>query len=253
MRMAQVSGCFAASPVPLSLLSLTTEISKQRASSCFCKKCFQKLRRGIATSQANLLKAKAASNQLITLNLARCSASDDYIFFHHITKIYAYQNGGDIVTTSMVRAVNIQGCLPEHLSHIWAGCFLLFKFTPSSAVVNLDVHDLLSFITKFVIPLANHSFASLSQCDPILDLLRQSTEALESVENHILGGATAEGTIPVCFCRSSTNSTLDANPFIYQDLAHLRATILDTRARFMLLRGQYEIGEQLCRRALNIN
>lgn len=252
MKMVQVSGWFAPSPVPVSMLALATKVPNERANVCFLKNCNQMFTSGKVISYTNFLKVEAASNMLIRFNLARCSPKKGFISFHDITKVYAHKRGGDRFTSSMIRAVRIQGCLHVHLDHIWAACFLLFKFTPSPTAMNLSVSDILSFIKQFVLPLANHSLASLSQCDLILDLLRHSTEILEFAEHFIIKDANNEEAMPFCFFKSSRSSTLHPDPTIYQDLAHLRATLLEMRAKFMLLCGQYEIGEQLYRKALNI-
>ncbi|PKU64851.1 hypothetical protein MA16_Dca020930 [Dendrobium catenatum] len=252
MKMLQVSGWFAPSPIPISMLALATEVPNESARECFFKNCYKMFTSEKLISHSNLSKAKTASNMLIRFNLARCCPRNGFLSFHDITRVYAYRRGGDRFASSMVRAVRIQGCLPEHLNHIWAACFLLFKFNPLPSIMNLSVSDLLSFIKKFVLPLANHSFVSLSQCDLILDLLRHSTEILESMENFILVDASNDESMPFCFNRSSRSSTLHPDPLLYQDLAHLRATLLEMRAKFMLLCGQYEIGEQLYRTALNI-
>ncbi|XP_020589250.1 uncharacterized protein LOC110030716 [Phalaenopsis equestris] len=251
-KMTQVCCWFASSPIPISLLAFAAELPNERTPAFFLKNCCQMFMSEKKTLGTNLLKAEAASSMLIGVNLARRSSRKGFISFHDIIRIYAYKRGGDKFASSMVRAISTQGCLPVHLNHIWAACFLIFKFSSMSTVANLSIPILLPFIRQFVLPLADHSFASLSQCDLIVDLLHRSTKLLESVENLILAGANSEEALSYCFASGSKNSILYPDPLVYQDVARLRAALLERRAKFMVLCGHYEIGEQLCSTALNI-
>ncbi|KAG0478764.1 hypothetical protein HPP92_013483 [Vanilla planifolia] len=251
-RMVQVSCCFAPFPIPTSMLVLAAdEVSKLSSGNCCLKDCFQMFTRGLVTSHGNLLSVEAASQMLVRFQIARFTR-DGSILVHDIVRDYANQREGYKFASAMIRALSVKGCLPEHLNHIWAACFLVFKFNLSLPVVSLAVPDLLSFIRQLVIPLTHHSYTMLSNCNAVLDLLRHSTEALEFVENLIIGDANIEESMSFCFTRSSRFTTFHASPLIYQDLVLLRAKLLEIRTKFMVLCGQYEIGEQLCRTALNI-
>ncbi|PKA59757.1 hypothetical protein AXF42_Ash011881 [Apostasia shenzhenica] len=251
MIMMQIGSWFAPAPIPIPMISFAAhEAYKERYSSSSWIKCCQMFTYGPQPQKANPLMIEAA-NMLVRFHLARYCTSEGSISFHEITRIYARKRGERFAST-MVRAVSIFGCLPMDSNHIWAASYLLFKLRDSSISVNLAVPELLSFINKFVIPLANSSFKSLSQCAPVLVLLRISTEALESLENVGLAETVSKEVSSFCFTGTNGNPTLHAHPQLYLDVVNLRATLLELRAKFFLQCGQYDIGEQLCRTSLNI-
>lgn len=45
---------------------------------------------------------------------------------------------------------------------------------------------------------------------------------------------------------------LQVDEYVWQDLTLLKATILETRAKLMLKGGQFDTGEEACRKCINI-
>ena len=123
-----------------------------------------------------------------------------------------------------------------------ATCFLLFKFGNNPSVVDLLVQEMVSFIERIVLLLAMHNLKSFSYFTSVLEFLRVATEALETMEDLFLSDGDSAFNKP----------PMQYGPHLYNEYAHLRAILLEIRAKLMMRGGLYDIGEQLCRATLNI-
>lgn len=250
MQIVQASSLFAPSSIPISMLALAAKESfRERQSSQFWIK-HRCMAMCMVTPRAKASEAEILA-MLVKFRIAKSSTKTDYISFHDIVKMYAGKRGDSGIADSVVRAISLKGTLPQHSEHIWAACFLVFKFDINQVVIDLPIHDLLSFIEQLVLPLAMHDFAYF-HCNAVLELLRLATEKLEALENSFLSEANIGRSKSSCFGSSGSRSTLQSSPLLYQKFAHLRATLLETRAKIMLRGGLYEIGEGLCRTAVSI-
>lgn len=251
LGMAEASTWFAPSPIPISFLSLAAcEISKERKHmhvwrtlrhmiSCSCMKP--------RTSTKN--SEDEASSLLIRLGIAKRSTKERYLSFHDIIKLHARRRSNVEVARAVVRAIIIEGSVTQHYDHIWAACFLLFKFGMGPAVADLSTRDLVLFIKQLVLPLVSQSFRMLSMYNSALELLRLASNTLDAVVDSFISGTNNES---LCLTSAKRRSNAVSNALLHQDLEYLRATILETRALIMLKGGQYDRAEQLCRTAVSI-
>ncbi|XP_010917926.1 uncharacterized protein [Elaeis guineensis] len=250
-KMVQASYWFAPSVIPIPLLARAArETRRAHRGSQFWRRCLHLISCTWMISKAPNSKADASS-VLVRFRLAR-STKNGYISFHDIIKLYAHKKGDVRIARSVIRAIRTEGSLLQHSDHIWAACLLLFKFGRDPVAVNLSTRDLLSFIKQFVLPLAYHNFTRYSWCSAVMELLRLCTETLESLENSFLNEVNNTRNNSSSMRRPKGQSSVQSDPQLYQDLAHLRAMLLETRAKFMLKGGQYDLGEQLCRTAVSI-
>ncbi|XP_072999409.1 uncharacterized protein [Typha latifolia] len=250
-KMLEASSWFAPSPIPISMLVLAARgTSKEQYHMQVWKKLQHMFSCTCMPSYVESSDAEASS-MLITLGMGRTSAKTGSISFHDIIKEYAKKRGSNKMSISAVKAISIEGSIPEHFDHIWAACFLLFKFGTDPVVVNLPTHDLLYFIKRSVLPLVSWSYTVFFKYNDILELLRLSTEALEALEDSFIDEANAAQQKSSCLS-GKNQSIIASDPILYQDLAHLRAILLETRARLMLKGGQYDIARQLCQTAVSI-
>ncbi|KAG6520959.1 hypothetical protein ZIOFF_018024 [Zingiber officinale] len=105
------------------------------------------------------------------------------ICFHKIVKLYTRKGSNDTNAVMIIKEIEDEGNLLQHANHIWAACFLLFRFGVDRGVVDLPPRHLLCFIRSFALPLALFTFKVLSHCNASLEVLRASTEALEAIED----------------------------------------------------------------------
>ncbi|XP_077248326.1 uncharacterized protein LOC143887960 [Tasmannia lanceolata] len=250
-RMVLASGWFAPSPIPVSLLDLAaSEDLEKHGISHLWKKCRNAVTCGRFACHTKKSKDEA-STMLVMFRIARRSTRHDSINVHDIVKLYARKSAGIGVARAMVQAIIVKGSLPRDADHIWAACFLLFKFGKDPAIIKLEVPDLLSFTRRFVLPLAIQTFTTYVQCNAALELLRLCTDELEAVEESYLSHIKKGLEKSLCW-QSSFQQPTNLNPAVYKELTLLKATLLETRAKLMLQGGQYDIGEQLCRTAISI-
>lgn len=249
-RMVQVSGWFAPSAIPISLLAFAAhKVPEKHHSAPVWKKCLRSLTCGFTTSHIKRSEAEASS-MLMRFGIARSSTKPDCIHFHELVKLYARKWGGTRVAHAMFQAVYLRGSVSQSSNHLWAACFLLFGFGTDPVVVEPRPSDLLFFIKRVVLPLAIHTFITFSRCNAALELLRLATDALEIAAESLVSRAEKWFDKSLCCIRPVQS---DAQyTYLWQELALLKATVLETRAKLMLKGGQYDIGDDLVRKAIFI-
>ncbi|CAM8909537.1 unnamed protein product [Rhodiola kirilowii] len=242
-RMVQVGGWFAPAPIPVSLLaSAANKIpAKHRGA-----RLWQKLYRSLSCGKSSSKKSEAeAANMLIRFNLARSTCKEGHLQFNNLVKLYARKRGVSGAPQAMVQAIISRGQAFHHSEHFWAACFLVFGFgTP--VTVELKVTDLLLFVKQVVLPLGVRTFISFSRCGAALELLRLCTEVLEQADQAFVTP------VEKMVCCAPIQTTAQMNPFLWQELALSRATVLETRAKLMLRGGEFDIGDDLIRKSIFI-
>ncbi|XP_073112300.1 uncharacterized protein [Elaeis guineensis] len=249
-RMVEVSGWFAPSAIPVPLLALAAhKVAENHHGSPVRKKLLHALICRFTTSHIKRSEAEASS-MLIRFGIARSSTKPDCIHFHEIVKLYARKRGGSRVAHAMFRAVFLRGSVSQSSDHLWAACFLLFGFGAEPVVVEPTPSDLLFFIKRVVLPLAIHTFITFSRCTAALELLRLTTDALDIAAESLV--SRFEKWFDKSFCCIRPGQSDAQNTYLWQELALLKATVLETRAKLMLRGGQYDIGDDLIRKAIFI-
>lgn len=249
-RMVQASTWFAPTAIPVSLLALAAhKIPEKHQGTWLWRKLLRSLTCGFATSYTKKSEAEATS-MLLRFNIARSSTRQDHIHFHELIKLYARKRVVTGVAQAMVQAVITRGSLSQHSEHIWAACFLTFGFSHDPIVVELKVSDLLYLVKEVVLPLAIRTFITFSRCNAALELLRLCTNALEAADQAFVTPVEKWLDKSLCWRPIPTNAQL--NPYLWQELALSRATVLETRAKLMLRGGQFDIADDLIRKALFI-
>jgi len=249
-RMVLVSGWFASSPIPVSLLALAAhKIPKKDKGTCLWRRLLKSLTCGF-TSPHTKKSELEASSLLLSFNIARSSAKKGCIQFNELIKLYARKREVTGSSHAMVQAVISQGSISQHLDHLWAACFLLFEFGHNPTVVELEVSELLHLVKKVVLPLAIQSFITYSRCTAALELLRLCTNALEAADQTLVTPVDKWFDKSLCWRSIQTNAQL--NPCLWQELALCRATVLETRAKLMLRGAQFDIGSDLIKKAIFI-
>jgi hypothetical protein len=127
---------------------------------------------------------------------------------------------------------------------------LLFAFGTDPKAVELKVSELLYLVKQVVLPLAIRTFITFSRCSAALELLRLCTNALEAADQAFVTPVEKWLDKSLCWRPIQTNAQL--NPYLWQELALSRATVLETRAKLMLRGGQFDIGDDLIRKAIFI-
>ncbi|XXG40624.1 hypothetical protein AAC387_Pa01g1300 [Persea americana] len=250
-RMVQVSGWFAPASIPISLLSLAAhKLPEKNRSAQFWKKCLLAITCSFTKSHLKRSEEEASST-LVRFGIARSSTKPMCIHLHEIVKIYACKRGINGAAQAMVQSISARGSVSQHSEHLWAACFLLFGFGSDQVVVELEVHGLICFIKRIVLPLAIHTFITLSRCNAALELLRRCTDTLEAAEVSLV--SRAENWLDKSLCwRKPVKSNAQLNPYLWQELTLLRATVLETRVKLILRGGQYDLGDDLIRKAIFI-
>ncbi|OVA13985.1 hypothetical protein BVC80_1787g57 [Macleaya cordata] len=249
-RMVQVCGFFGPSSIPVSLLALAAnKIPEKHQNAHLWKKCLYALTCGFTGSHTKRSESEASS-MLVRFGIARSSSNEDCIHFHEIIKLYAQKREVPGVTQATVEAISNRGFIAQDLEHLWAACFLLFGFGTNQVVVQLKISELLFFVKRVVLPLAIRTFMTFSRCNAALELLRLCTDALEAAEESLVSRVEKWLDKPLCWRSVQTSAQL--NPLLWQELALMRATILETRAKLMLKGGQYDLGDDLIRKVLFI-
>ncbi|KAJ0963788.1 hypothetical protein J5N97_028910 [Dioscorea zingiberensis] len=242
IRMLHASSWLAPAPVPVSTLVLALmEVPEGSHAIQLWKKCRRRFACMCIKPRAQNFEVELA-DMMVRLRIVRGCTKIGYIYMHDIIKLYARKTDYSSIAHAIVQAITTGGSIQGHYEHAWATCFLVFKFSIDPSIVDLSVQDMVSFIKKIVLPLAMHDLKAFSQYTSVLELLRLATEKLEAMEDSFL----SEGD------NSSNKSAVQIAPNIYYEFAHLRATLLESRAKLMIRGGLYDIGEQLYRKALNI-
>ncbi|KAK4746037.1 hypothetical protein SAY87_012349 [Trapa incisa] len=250
-RMVLASGWFAPAPIPVSLLAFAAQRIPEKRHSTHClKKLIHSLPCGCPSSYARKSEAEAVS-MLLRFNIARSSARQGFIHLNHLVKMYARRRAMVGASEAMVHAVLSCGSVSDHADHLWAACFLMFGFGTDPIVVELKVPDMLDFVKKVAMPLAYRSFTALSRCEPAMELLRRCTDVLEAADQAFV--TPVEKWLDKSFCCIRPVRTgAQLNPCLWQELALLRANVLELRAKLMLRGAQFDIADDLIRKALYI-
>ncbi|ONK56883.1 uncharacterized protein A4U43_C10F14140 [Asparagus officinalis] len=249
-RMVQVSGWFAPSPIPIPLLALTAhKIPRKHRRSRVWRKCVDAITCSFSASYMKRSEAEAAS-MLTRFGIARNSTKPDCIHFHEIIKLYARKRGSSRIAQAMIQSVYLRGSIPQYPEHLWAACFLLFGFGNDPVVIEPSPSELLLFVKRVVLPLAVHTFITFSRCDAALELLRLCTDTLELTAESMV--SRAEKWLDRSFCCLKPAHSDAQYTYLWQELALMRATVLETRVKLMLKGGQFDIGDDLIRKAIFI-
>ncbi|KAG9145121.1 hypothetical protein Leryth_008925 [Lithospermum erythrorhizon] len=249
-RMVLASGWFAPSPIPVSLLALAAhKVPEKHHHRRYWRKVLCSLTCGFSSSYARKSEAEASS-LLLRFNIARSCAKDGHIQFNQILKLYARKRGVIGVAQAMVQAVISKSSIAQHSQHIWAACFLIFGLGNEPVVVELKVSELLFLVKEIILPLAIRTFITFSRCSAALELLRVCTDALEAADEAFVTPVEKWLDKSLCWRPIQTNAQL--NPFLWQELALSRATVLEIRAKLMMRGGQFDIGDDLIRKSIFI-
>ncbi|KAI5072824.1 hypothetical protein GOP47_0012930 [Adiantum capillus-veneris] len=248
LKMAIVGGWFGPFSLPLPLLAFaaSTYPEKSRSSKLFNAACFS----CYTAPQSKRGEAEAGS-LLIKYGIARRCNRQGWICFHDIVQLYARKRGGVQAAKAMVQSIRRRGSVLLHAEQFWAACFLVLGFGNDPVIVELKVVELLSFIRKGVLPLALRSFTSFSRCHAALELLRLSVNALEDVEKLFDAKLHNRWDESLC-CQKSGSTGKQVDDYVCQDVALLKALVLETRAKLMLKGGQFDAGEEMCRTCISI-
>ncbi|KAK4771414.1 hypothetical protein SAY87_031946 [Trapa incisa] len=250
-HMVLASSWFAPSPIPVSLLTFAAQkIPKKHHSTQCWKKLIHSLTCGCPSSYVRKSEAEAVS-MLLRFNIARSSVRQGFIHFHDLIKMYVRRRAMVEASEAMVHAVLNCGSVWDHMDHLWAACFLMFGFGTDPIAVELKVPDMLYFVEKVAMPLAYRSFTTFSRCEPAMELLRRCTDVLEAADQAFV--TPVEKWLDKSFCCMGPVQTgAQLNPCLWQELALLRANVLELRAKLMLRGAQFDIADDLIRKALFI-
>ncbi|KAF5188810.1 Disease resistance protein (TIR-NBS class) [Thalictrum thalictroides] len=218
--MTLASGWFSPYPIPVSLLASTSKTIKTHNKGQFLKRCL-----GVVSSCCKMFQTRRSeendsSNVLVKLGFARVATKQRCIQFHEIIKSYARKKADVEVAYAMLHAINAKGSIPEHNEHIWATCFLLFKFGTKLALLKPKASELVYFIKQMALPLATYTFTKFSRCSAALELLRLCSNALEDVEGPFLAHIDDAFNKSSCW-GSSYTPTKEFNARIYHECATL--------------------------------
>ncbi|KAJ0106614.1 hypothetical protein Patl1_17698 [Pistacia atlantica] len=223
-RMVLVSGWFAPTAIPVSLLALAAhKVPEKYKGTRIWKQLLCSLSCGLTSSYTKRSEAEAFSSMLLRFNIARSSTRQGYIHFNELVKLYARKRA------------HVSWHLDSELKQ---------------KAVELKVSELLYLVKELVLPLAIRTFITLSQCTAALELLRLCTNALEAADHEFV--TPVEKLIDKSLCWRPVKTNAQLNPSLWQELALSRATVLETRAKLMLRGGQFDIGDDLIRKAVFI-
>ncbi|KAE9459523.1 hypothetical protein C3L33_08540, partial [Rhododendron williamsianum] len=249
-RMVLASGWFAPAAIPVSLLALAAhKIPEKHPHTRVWKMFLRSLACGFSSSYLRKSEAEASS-MLLRFNMARSCTKEGHIQLNEVIKLYGRKRGVTGVAQAVVQAVISRGSISQHFEHIWAACFLLFGFGKDQTIVELKVSELLFLVKQVILPLAIRTFITFSRCSTALELLRLCTNALEAADQAFVTPVEKWLDNSLCWKPIRTNAQL--NPCLWQELALSRATVLETRAKLMLRGGQFDIGDDLIRKAIFI-
>ncbi|KAL9670166.1 hypothetical protein QQ045_007717 [Rhodiola kirilowii] len=242
-RMVLVGGWFSLAPIPVSLLaSAAHKIPGKHGGA----RLLQKMYRSLSCGKSAIKKSEAeAASMLIRFNLARSCCKEGHLHFNNLIKLYARKRLVSGAPQAMVEAIITRGQAFHHSEHFWAACFMVFEFgTP--VIAELKVTGLLPFIKQVVLPLAIRTFINFSRCEAALELLRLCTEMLEQADQAFVTP------VDKMVCCAPMKTAAQMSPSLWQELALCRATVLETRAKLMLKGGEFDVGDDLIRKAIFI-
>lgn len=249
-RMVLASGWFAPATIPITLLALAAhKIPEKHRRTRLWKKFFRSLTCGFRSSYGKKSEAEASSI-LLRFNIARNCTKEGHIQLNEMIKTYVRKRGVKGVAQAMVQAVVTRGSISHLNEHVWAACFLLFGFANEPMTVELKVSELLFLVKEVILPLAIRTFITFSRCSAALELLRVCTNALEAADEAFV--TPVEKLLDKSLCWKPVQTSAQLNPCLWQELALSRATVLETRAKLMLRGGQFDIGDDLIRKAIFI-
>lgn len=248
-KMVQVSGWFAPAPIPIPLLaSAASKIPNKSHRS----KLWSNL---LHLSHMKKKSSSEASSMLVRFGIARATNTPDCIHFHELIKLYARKKGTSKVAQAMVTAVSHhRDSIVKHPEHLWAASFLLFGFGSDPIVVEPSPTELLYLIKQVAVPLAIHTFITFSRCNAALELLRLCTDTLEISAESLLSPAEKwyDKTLCCCCPRRRSVQTDSKHTNLWQELALLKANVLETRTKLLIRGGQYDVGDDLIRKSIFI-
>lgn len=249
-RMVQVCGWFAPSALPIHMLALAAhKVPKKHRRGPRWRKWWRTLTCGLATSRMKRSETEAAT-MLMRFGIARCSTKPDYVQFHDLIRLYARKRGGTQTAQAVVQSVYLRGSIKHSSEHLWAACFMAFGFGSDPLLVELRPSELMFFVKQIVVPLAINTFITYSRCNAALELLRLCTDALERAAESMLSHAGKWRETSFSFFKPAQSEA--QYTYLWQELALLKASVLETRAKLMLRGGQYDIGDDLIRKAIFI-
>lgn len=247
-RMVQASSWFAPAAIPISLLALAAhKIPEKHQGTRRFRKLLCSLTCCCSSSYIKRSEAEAAS-MLLRFNIGRASIRQDCIHFNELIKLYARKRGVVGIPQAVVQAIISRGFVYEYSEHLWAASFLLLGFGTDPVAVELKVSELLYFVKEVALPLAVRTFITFSRCSATIELLRLCTDALEAADQAFVTPVDKWLDKSLCWRPVQTNAQL--NPCLWQELALLRATVLETRAKLMLRGGHFDIADDLIRKAI---
>ncbi|KAK7318208.1 hypothetical protein RJT34_02907 [Clitoria ternatea] len=250
IRMVLVSGWFAPCAIPVSLLAVAAQkMPEKQKGTCSWRKLLQSLTCGFTASHTKKSELEASS-LLLRFNIARSSTRQGHIQFNELIKLYARKREVTGSAQAMVQAIISQGSISQNKEHLWAACFLIFAFGHTPAAVELEVPELIYLVKKVVLPLAIHTFITHSRCTASLELLHFCTNALEAADQAFV--TPVDKWLDKSLCWRSIHTNAQLNPCLWQELALCRATVLETRGKLMLRGAQFDIGDDLIRKAVFI-
>ncbi|XP_071708108.1 uncharacterized protein [Rutidosis leptorrhynchoides] len=249
-RMVLASGWFAPGSTPVSLLALA---AKRVPEKHHRTRLWQKILRSLTCGCSSLYDKKSeteACSVLLRFNLARACTKDGYIRFNHLVRMYARKRSVPGTAQAVVQTILTRGTIINHSDHIWAACFLLLGFGSDPVVIDIKASELPFLVKEVILPLAIRTFIRFSRCTAALELLRLCTNALEAADEALV--APVEKWLDKSLCWKPIQTDAQLNPSLWQDLALCRATVLEVRAKLMLRGGQFDIGDDLIRKAIFI-
>ncbi|CAA0812160.1 Disease resistance protein (TIR-NBS class [Striga hermonthica] len=253
-RMALASGWFAPAPIPVSVLALAAqELSEKHPRRRLWRKLLCSLSCGGCSSSWGRKSAAEASSLLVRFNIARACAGEGSVRFGHLVKLYSRKRGiNNRSARAMVRAVLSWTPAPARSpEHLWAACFLLLGFGKDPIVVELQVAELLVLVREVVLPLAIRTFVTYTRCRAAVELLRLCTDALEATDQAFVTPVDRWLDKSVA-CWRPMRTGAQLNPCLWRDLALARASVLEVRAKLMVRGGQFDVGDDLIRKAVFI-
>ncbi|KAJ0619239.1 putative TIR domain, P-loop containing nucleoside triphosphate hydrolase [Helianthus annuus] len=249
-RMVLASGWFAPGPTPVSLLALA---AKQIPEKHHRTRLWRKILRSLTCGCSSLYNKKSeteACSVLLRFNIARSCTKDGHIRFNQLVKLYARKRSIPGTAHAVVHTIVTRGTIINHSDHIWAACFLLLGFGTDPVVIETKASELPVLVKEVILPLAIRTFVRFSRCTAALELLRLCTNLLEAADEALV--KPVEKWLDKSLCWKPIKTDAQLNPSLWQDLALSRASVLEIRAKLMLRGGQFDIGDDLIRKAIFI-
>lgn len=249
-RMVLASGWFAPGPTPVPLLALAAKrIPEKHHRTRLWRKILQSLTCGCSSLYDKKSETEACS-VLLRFNMARSCSKDGCIRFNQLIKLYARKRSTPGTAHAVVHTIVTRGTIIDHSDHIWAACFLLLGFGNDPVVIETKASELPFLVKEVILPLAIRTFIRFSRCTAALELLRLCTNLLEAADEALV--TPVEKWLDKSLCWKPIQTDAQLNPSLWQDLALSRATVLEIRAKLMLRGGQFDIGDDLVRKAIFI-